>query len=372
MATKEYGALRAADWSARVFLLEGEEPVLQREFLERLRRVLHIAPGRLDESVLDARETPVAAVSATVQTAPMEAERRLVLLYAANRYNASELQHLAQLVEQVPPFACLVLQPTPAEEGESPRAGWSALVRAVEKHGVVVKFSALTGRTLTQRLVERARAAGKRLRPEDAEYLQALVDGVAERAFAELDKVILYVEPREAIDRLDIDMTVSPSQQAQVFQLVDAIVARDAPTALRLLRLMFQSGTRAEETALKTLGLIARQYRLLWGVHLLLQYHQPVQHPERVSPEVAQKLPKDPDVLQVLKQRAFLRERLRKQAEQVSLAQLCRAFAALEEADLALKGLRPGVNAPEIMERLLVRLTADGESTSAPSTPQGG
>ncbi|MDW8050912.1 MAG: DNA polymerase III subunit delta [Armatimonadota bacterium] len=361
MATREYGALRAADWSARVFLLEGEEPVLQREFLARLRHALRLAPGSLDASTLDARETPVAVVESAVQTAPMEAERRLVLLYAANRYSAADLQRLAQLVEQVPPFACLVLQPMPTEEGESPKAGWSAVVRAVEKHGVVVKFSALTGRTLTQRLVERARAAGKRLRPEDAEYLQSLVDGVAERALAELEKVILYVEPREQIDRLDIDMTISPSQQAQVFQLVDAIVARDAPTALRLWRLMFQSGTRAEETALRTLGLIARQYRLLWGMHILLQHHQPIQHPERVSAEVARKLPKDPDVLQVLKQRAFLRERLRKQAEQVSLAQLCRAFAALKEADLALKGLRPGINASEIMERLLVRLATDSE-----------
>jgi len=371
MATKRYSELRAADWQARVFLLEGEEPVLRREFLMRVRTTLNLSPGSMDEATLDARETPVSAVGSVLLTAPMEAERRLVILQAVNRYNANELQNLARLVEQVPPFACLVLIPLATEESDGSKAGWNALTRAVDKHGVVVQFKPLTGDALTRRLVEHARAAGKRLRPEDAEYLQTLVDGVAELALAELDKLILYVEPRDTISRLDIDMTVSPSQQAQVFKLVDAVVARDAPTAMRLLRRSFQSGTRTEETARKTLGLIARQYRLLWGVKLLLQYHQPIDQPSKISAEVAQKLPKDPDVVQVLTQRAFLRDALRRQAEQLSFAQLCEAFEALADADLALKGLRPSVNDAEIMERLIVRLTL-GDSAAAPSPQRQG
>ncbi|MCS6919535.1 MAG: DNA polymerase III subunit delta [Fimbriimonadales bacterium] len=363
MAVKKYGELKASDWRApaTVYLLEGEEPVLQREFLAQLRRALQITPGSIDEAVLDARETPVSALSGTTQTIPMEAERRLVILHAVNRYSAADLQSLTRLVEQIPPFSCLVLLPSQAEESESAKAAWNALVKAVEKHGMVVKLTALTGATLTRRLVDKAQESGKRLRPEDAEYLQTLVDGAAERALAELEKVILFVEPHNEISRLDIDMVVAPSQQAQVFKLVDSVVARDARAAMRQLRLMFQSGTRAEEIAMKTLALIARQYRLLWGVRTLMQYQQPVKQPNRISPEVAQKLPKEPDVLQTLTRQPFLQERLLKQAERLSLAQLCKAFHAVEEADLALKGLRPSVNAAEIMERLIIRLTTDGE-----------
>lgn len=345
--------------------------MLQREWLTQLRRALQITPGSIDEAVLDARETPVASVIGAVQTIPMESERRLVLLHAVNRYSAAELQSLARGVEQVPPFACLVLLPSPAEESEGAKAIWGALVKAVEKHGMVIKLTALTGATLTRRMVEIAQQSGKRLRPEDAEYLQTLVDGVAERALAELEKVILFVEPHSEISRLDIERVVSPSQQAQVFKLVDSVVARDARAAMRQIRLMFQSGTRAEETALKTLALIARQYRLLWGVRTLMQYQQPIKQPNRIIQAVAQKLPKDPDVLQTLTRQAFLQERLAKQAEQMSFAQLCQAFQAIMEADLALKGLRPSVNAAEIMERLIIRLTTDGEP-ARPSQVQGG
>lgn len=365
MATKRFTELRASDWRApaRVYLLEGEELVQQREFLSALRRALNTASGSVDEAVLDARETPVATLSGLVQTVPMEAERRLVVLQAVNRYSASDLQALAKLVPQTPPFACLVLITAPAEESEGAKAAWNALTKAVEQGGMVVKLTALTGATLARRLVETAQAAGKQLRTEDAEYLQTLVDGVAERALAELQKVILFVEPRSEICRLDIDMVVSPSQQAQVFKLVDSVVARDAHAAMRQLRLLFQAGARAEETALKTLALIARQYRLLWGVRTLIQHQQPIKQPQKVSPEVAAWLPKDPDVLQTLQRQAFLQEKLQKQAERLSLTHLCRAFQALYDADLALKGLRPSVNAAEIMERLIIRLTTDGEPT---------
>jgi DNA polymerase III delta subunit len=84
MAVKRYSELKASDWRtpATVYLLEGEEPVLQREFLAQLRRALQVEAGSIDESVLDARETPTATVGATVQTIPMESERRLVILIA--------------------------------------------------------------------------------------------------------------------------------------------------------------------------------------------------------------------------------------------------------------------------------------------------
>ena len=367
MAVKKYSELKASDWRtpATVYLLEGEEPVLQREFLAQLHHALPIEPGSVDEAVFDARETPTAVVSLALQTIPMESERRLVILSHANRYSVNELQNLAHLVEQVPPFACLVLLPAPAEESEGAKAAWNALTKAVEKHGLVIKLTALTGASLTRRLVAEAEASGKRLRPEDADYLQTLVDGVAERALAELEKVMLFVEPRHEISRHDIDMVVSASQEAQVFRLVDAIVAQDAPAAMRQLRLMFQSGTRAEETAMKTLALIARQYRLIWGVRTLMQHRQPIKQPSRVNQAVAQRLPKDPDVLQVLTRQAFLQDKLQRQAERLSWAQLCAAFEALDEADRALKGLRPSVNAAEIMERLIVRLTVESEPARA-------
>ncbi len=344
-----------------VYLLMGDEPVFAREFLERLRHALSIEPGSLDEALLDARETPVAAVAHQVQTLPMEGERRLVILQAVNRYNATELQALARLIPQIPPFSCLVLLPEPAESSErserTESAGWQAVVNAVREHGMLITLEPLRGKSLEARLIEAARAAGKRLRPPEAQLLMELVDGVAERALAELQKVLLYTEPRTEISRDDIERVVSPSQQAQVFRLVDAIVAGNVAESLRWLNLLFQSGSRPETAALQTLGLISRQFRLLWDLQILLTHHQPIDKPEQIQVDVAQKLLHEPNVVQLLQRQPFLRERLKRQAERFPMSRLQKTFAALNEADLALKGVLPAVNPAEVMERLIVRLT---------------
>ncbi len=349
---------------ARAYLLMGEEPVLQGEFLERLRRALKIEPGDMDEATLDARQTPVATVAHILQTLPMERERRLVILRNASHYNAEEQDALAQFIPQIPPFTCLViLSASPDMSDESggstspSKAGWQAVVSAVRTHGVLIVLESLRGKTLETRLIETAREHGKHLRPPEAQYLMELVDSNAGLALAELQKVLLYVGPRAEITRDDIEAVVSASQQAQVFKLVDAIVAGNTAEALRWLRLLFQEGGRPETAALQTLGLISRQFRLLWGIRILLEHHQPLDKPEGVSEAVAQKLLREPNVIQLLQRQPFLRERLRKQAERFPLPRLQKAFDALREADLALKGIQPAVNPAEVMERLIVRLT---------------
>jgi DNA polymerase-3 subunit delta len=347
---------------ARAYLLQGDEPVLQREFLERLRGVLQLQAGSMDEATIDARQTPADTVWQLLQTLPMEQAQRLVILQAASRYSASELQTLAQRIPQIPPFSCLViLSDSPSEEGSGEsatrRGGWQAIVNAVRTHGVVVVLESLRGKSLETRLIEAARAAGKRLQPPEAQYLMELVDGVAELALMELQKVLLYVAARTEITREDIEQVVSPSQSAQVFKLVDAIVAGNTAEALRWLRLLFQAGTRAETAALQTLGLISRQFRLLWDTRLLIEHRQPIDSPEAVSEMVARKLLREPNVVQLLQRQPFLRERLRRQAERFPLPRLKRAFAALRDADFALKGVQASVNPAEVMERLIVKLT---------------
>ncbi len=343
---------------ASVYLMESEEGVLRREFLTRLRRALSIQPGSIDESVLDARETPLQTVLLQVQVAPMESERRLIILNAVDRYSANDHKALAEFIPKIPPFTCLVLATSTGGDDSPPNtASWQALVKAVAKHGKALQFKPLKGDLLVKRLIAEAESQGKHLTREQANLLLELVDGVAERALSELQKVILYVGSQPTITNADILQVVSPSQQAQVFALVDALIARDAPNALRQLQLLFQTGTPQQETALKTLGLIARQYRILWSARTLLEWNQRLDKPNQIDPNLAQKLLREPDVLQILSKQPYLRERIQKQAECITWSQLCHAFESLRLADLALKGLQPGVNPAEIMERLIIKLT---------------
>lgn len=344
--------------SGRVYLLTGEEGVYYRAFLERLRVALEIPPNSTDEVTLDARETAPHLVAMQVQTVPMESERKLVVVHAVNRYPASELKQLTELVRKVPPFTVLVLVPMfGGEESDTSKAGWKSLTESVKAHGTVIACKPLKGKDLARHLIEYARGQGKELGSEEANLLMALVDGSAETALQELEKVCFYVGARPVITGDDIQTVVAPSQQAQVFALVDAIVEGHSASALQQLKRLFQSGTPQAETALKTLALIARHYRLLWGVRVLLEHRQPLREPKKVSSEIAQMLVQEPNILSVLERQPYLIEKFRKQALHLSWEQFRTVNDALKETDMALKGLLPGVNPTEIMERLIIRLT---------------
>jgi len=355
-----YSKLKAENWKppAKVYLLTGEEETTKKEFIARLRDTIEVQPGSFDETILDAREAKGDQIVGAALTVPVEGDRRLVIVSAVQRLAGRDMELLIRSVPQLPDWTCLVMwQEGEAEEGEKGTKGMSALVSVVKEHGVVLQFEPLAGAVLEKRLIETASNRGKSLNAAGARYLINLVGGSAGRAFAELEKAILFVDPRTEITERDLDQIVSPSREAKVFELVEAVADGKPEAAMARLQELFQTGSRPEETALKTLALIARQYRLVWGVRALLDSHCSLQNPEKVPKELAQKLPKDPNVLQVLQRQAFLRSRLQRQAERLSRSQLASAFEAIRRADLALKGMEPGANAIEIMERLVLHLS---------------
>lgn len=355
-----YPKLKADDWKspAKVYLLTGEEETLKKEFIAKLREAIEVQPGSFDESVLDAREAKGDQVVGAALTVPVEGEKRLVIVNAVQRLAARDLELLVRSIPRLPDWTCFVLwQESEMEEGsDTKKAGMSALISAVKEHGMVLHFEPLAGTVLEKRLIEMASSRRKSLDAAGARHLMNLVDGSAARAMAELEKAILFVDPRTEITERDLDRIVSPSRETKVFALVEAVADGKPEVALARLQELFQTGSRPEEVALKTLALIARQYRLIWGVRALLDTRHSLQNLEKVPKELAQKLPKDPHVLQVLQRQAFLRSRLQRQAERLPRSQLASAFEAIRKADLALKGMEPGVNATEIMERLVLHL----------------
>lgn len=355
-----YGKLSDSDLRspATVYWLAGEEELLKKEFIQRLRDALPMPPGSFDETVLDARDTNAGAIMNSLLTAPIEQDRKFVLVRSAQRLKPNDQASIAKHLDALPDWVCLVLwQDLETEETDSRKNTPNALMNAVKQHGVLMQFDSLTGATLEKRLIALAKANQKSLNNQTARALMNLVDGVATRAIAELEKVMFYVDMRQEITVHDVEQVVSPSREAKVFALVEAIAEGKTTSALQHLDHLFQSGARPDEVALKTLALIARQYRLIWGARAMLDARYSLQAPEKVPKEWAQKLPKDPHLLNTLQRQAFLRSRLQRQAEQMPRAHLEQAFQTILNTDLALKGMKPGVNPIEVMERLVLKLS---------------
>jgi DNA polymerase-3 subunit delta len=81
----------------------------------------------------------------------------------------------------------------------------------------------------------------------------------------ELVKLVTYTEGDGSISEADIEMLVPYSQDAVIFDLVDALGHRDGSTAAETLHRLIDEG----EHPLGLLGMIVRQFRLLIQVKIL-------------------------------------------------------------------------------------------------------
>ncbi|GIV15748.1 MAG: DNA polymerase III subunit delta [Armatimonadota bacterium] len=332
---------------ARVYLVHGREEGQKNTVLQRLRDEL--VADEFDRAHLDAQEVDLFTILAESMSIPAFSPRRVVFVRGVQHLKSADIDSLAEAIPRLPESTCLILY-THAESEEEDRKGAAVpakLLSAVQKQGVVVECKPLSAASFGGWLEARLREAGKEMTPDAKERLTFLTAASIAAAEPELQKLVLYVGERSLIEREDVEAVVSRTVEAQVFKLVDAIVTRDAASAMRLLQDVLSSGGRAEAVVPRLMVLIARQFRLLWQMRLQIEYGEPA----------SQWFPSDPNLTQLLSRQPFLKRNLSEQAQRLSLKVLKTAFDRLHQADRLLKGIDEGDNDPRrIIERLVVDL----------------
>jgi DNA polymerase-3 subunit delta len=146
----------------------------------------------------------------------------------------------------------------------------------------------------------------------------------------EIVKLVTYTAGEGAIAEPDVEMLVPYSQEAVIFDLVDALGHRDGRTAARTLHRLLEEG----EHPLGLFGMIVRQFRLLIQVKEL-------KAKGATAREVATTLGIHP----------FPAGKLHTQASHFTTAQLEKVYRHLSETDVEIK---TGEIRPEVALDLLV------------------
>lgn len=185
-------------------------------------------------------------------------------------------------------------------------------------------------------LIERAKAKGGDLGPQAAQLLATKINRgdkndrdhvvVDSRTYLhkldnELDKLVAYALNRR-IESKDIELLVPDEDVADIFKFIDAMSARNADEAFRVVRGVITRG----ESPLVVLSHIARQTRVLI---------QAKEHPNLSSDMLAQTIGVHP----------FVAKKAGQQASRFSRAELLAAMDALLETDAAIKTGRMDENA---------------------------
>ncbi len=195
-------------------------------------------------------------VLSELRTAPWGPGERVVVVKEAQQIAADQLNALTEALEAEPELGILALFFAALDK----RLKAAKKLRAL---GEEVDCSPVTQGGLVRWLLDRAASEEYTMDRETAEYFCRRVGLDLLLAHQEWTKLAVYLGGEKVARREDVEAVVclGPERQADgaVFDLVDAISAKDSDRAQVILHSLFRAG----EAPLRILPLIERQLRLL-------------------------------------------------------------------------------------------------------------
>lgn len=167
---------------------------------------------------------------------------------------------------------------------------------------------------------------------------------------SDLEKLLLYTAGKGRVTLGDVETMVLAAKQRSLYELTDAISAKDRPRALRLLHGLLNASDGGEDAAIGHLYMLARTFR-----QMLIILEKNVRDSRAIWQVLWQGFRMPPFAADGLIQQA---RRYRSKRE------LTRALRLIARADLELRS--SPVNKLLVLERLILSLTSE-ESTSIPA-----
>lgn len=260
MDRKEFAQAVKAGKVSGAYLFEGSEENLKAAALAQLRKAL-LPEGmeELNETVLEAPATD--ALIAAAETLPFLADKRLVIVreHPALTGRGEGDDRLKEYLARVPETVVLVFVVRGKADARK------KLYLAIKKHGNIVSFNPLTDAELNAWIVRVFASLGKECSMQTASLLAFTVGGGTALLRQEIEKIAALAGERSVIADEDVRQVATRSIECTIFEMVDAVVARQEGRAFGLLRDMLTSG----EQRLGILAMLLRQYRLLQHVKIM-------------------------------------------------------------------------------------------------------
>jgi DNA polymerase-3 subunit delta len=135
------------------------------------------------------------------------------------------------------------------------------LTETLGEHCGMVELARVSEEDAMRWAVATAQEAGTRMEPDAARQLVDALGADMMMVASELEKLLLYTLGRGRITLGDVETMVLGAKQRSLYELTDAISARDRARALALLHGLLNSSDAGEDAAIGHLYMLARTFR---------------------------------------------------------------------------------------------------------------
>lgn len=307
---------------APLYLFLGPERFLRAEAIAALIETVDEAFRAFNVDTYSAADTDFDTILDAARQLPMMASRRLVVVDKAEAIRDSAQERLEAYLKAPSDYSCVVFM---AESLDMRRKSSTALSKAC----TVVTFAHLGEAEATRWVEARVRAARCSI---ERTALGALVDLAGTdltRLAIETDKLTTHAG-RGAIGLAAVEALVARSREGDVWELTDAVAARDRKRAMRVLSRQLDAG----EEPLALLGMLASTYRKMLLAKELMERHAPA-----AEVQAAVKLP------------PWKAGEFNGQVRRIPVEQIAHGLRRMAEVDLAIKS---SIGTPRLQIEVLV------------------
>lgn len=250
-----------------VYLLFGSEKYLLSSYMHSFIKAA-IPPEMADMNLakFEEKNTNVDKIINAIETPPILLDKKLVfvrnsgLFYTGRKDDSEKIAHY--LLDNygdsasAPPAILLFVEDQVDKRGKA--------YKAAAKVGHTVNFEPMKESALIGWISDLLRKRRFYISGGDAAYLLRICSGSMEAVLKELEKLMAY-QGEGAITREDIDALCTKTLEARIFDLVDAIAAKNCGQAL----MIYNELLSMKEQPVGILAMINRQFRLMLKCLLL-------------------------------------------------------------------------------------------------------
>jgi DNA polymerase-3 subunit delta len=255
------------------YVLAGDEAFFRRQCRQAI--LDHLVPPELRQFSVydfDLSETELTEVLNRARTLSLMAQfqvffvRGVKNLYGRGSHEA-EFDAIRDYVEHPNPDAIIIFVadhisiPADARRMElTDRERYERIRETLGQYCPVVELARVEENDAVRWVVATAAAQGVKFAVDAARELVDALGGDLMLIANELEKLILYAGEQKHVTLTDVETMVLAAKQRSVFELTDAISARDRARALEILQAMLATGA-GEEAAIGHLYLLAKTFR---------------------------------------------------------------------------------------------------------------
>ena len=320
----------------RLYLLWGPEDYLREQYLLQLKKIClpegedDFSYKRIDGPALDAN-----AFQQAVDAMPFMTEHTLIELRDVDINKLADADACMKTISDIPDYCTIVF----VQNAEYEPDGRLRFVKTLRSEGKELKFTQQSQGMLTDWIVRRFAAAGKRIDLSAAQRLIFISGDLMSRLIPEIEKIAAYAST-DKVTQEDVEAVANHIPEAVVFEMTELMAQKKVNSALSVLSELLADKNNEPIMMLAVLG---KQMRQLYAARLALEKNLGTKY-----------------VMEVCSMKYdYIAAKLLTAAKGFTPAQLRRAVELCAETDYRMKS--SGADPKELLKEAVLRIAA-GES----------